>query len=39
MKALMARSIWDDNAYYQVINSGSEDYRVALEEALALKAR
>lgn len=39
MKALMARSIWDDNAYYQVINSEDADYKVALEEALALKAR
>ncbi|MBR4772574.1 MAG: PDZ domain-containing protein [Bacteroidales bacterium] len=39
MKALMARSIWDDNAYYQVLNSEDADYKVALEEALALKAR
>ena len=39
MKALMARSIWDDNAYYQIINSEDADYKAALEEVLALRAR
>ena len=39
MKALMARALWDDNAYYRVINSENEDYKVALEEVKALKAR
>ena len=39
MKALMSRSIWDENVYYQVINSGNADYKAALEEVLALSAR
>ena len=39
MTALMARSIWDENVYYRVINSGNADYKAALEEVLALRAR
>lgn len=39
MKALMAKIIWDDNAYYAIINSGNADYNTALEEVLALRAR
>lgn len=39
VKALMARSIWDENAYYQVINSEDADYKAALEEVMALRAR
>ena len=39
MTALMARSIWDENVYYKVINSGNADYKAALEEVLALRAR
>ena len=38
MKALIARALWDENAYYRIINSGDEDYRVALEEVAALRA-
>lgn len=39
MKALMARAVWDESVYYQVIYSEDADYRAALEEVLALKAR
>ena len=39
MKALMARAIWDENVYYNVINSENADYLAALEEVLALRAR
>ena len=39
MKALMARAVWNESTYYQVINSEDDDYRAALEEVLALKAR
>ena len=39
MEALMARAIWDQNVYYNVINSQSSDYLAALEEVLALSAR
>ena len=39
MKALMARAIWDENVYYAVINSESADYKAALDEVLALRAR
>ena len=39
MKALMARRVWDENAYYQIINSKDADYKAALDAVLALKAR
>lgn len=39
MKALMARAIWDENVYYQVLNSENDDYKAALEEVIALRAR
>jgi carboxyl-terminal processing protease len=39
MKALMARAIWDESVYYQVIYSEDADYKAALEEVLALRAR
>ncbi len=39
MKALMARAVWNESTYYRVINSEDDDYRAALEEVLALKAR
>ena len=39
MKALMARSLWGDDIYYRIINEADEDYRAALEEVSALRAR